>query len=683
MTQAQSTCAHCGAALDGKTQFCGVCGRGIAAPAGSSPTAATPVPAADDSAPALRGGAGGGGAASLKKTVFGMPQQGLVMPPRSSVAPAPVASVKAPESEPVPEERERSTAAGVVIPPRGQMGRTMLGISPMIDPQASTGTAPALRGGATPATKPVGTKLGLAGLASPPPTAQGIPAQPVDMPPHGRLPQHTMIAGGADALLGPAHLAGPLPVTGKTAPLGVPANHTLMALDEAQDGGPAPPFAVDPPADKGADSLKLSSPAQPRMHGPGSSADWPRDSRDSLFSTAPAPRRGISLIGLALVGVLLIGAGVLGWLALRASSNPDVRVHVVSEAGRDTLEFEVPGAVTGARIRFGGQEQPLLAGRARFALAADAIRVGENVVLFDLVNLDGNVESGKIGLSVDYRATLDTGPLRAGKAAVDVVISARPGTKILLDGKPIMLDKDGRAVRSDPVDLSSGSGSIEHVVRYRVEPPGGEAVVGELKATLALTTLSIDRPGRELVTDRDVVEIAGEVEPNASVTIDGRKVDVRSGRFLDRYPLPRVAEYEPTVTAMADGKAPRAIKLKVRKVSDLAKAAEGFKADAGLSYAKIVQNPAIYRGQRVAMEGRVYNVSVDGGNSVLQILARQCPKGQRCPLWVTYPTTTELTTDSWVRVLGTLDGEQQFRSETNELRSVPKVVAAFLLPIKP
>jgi hypothetical protein len=83
------------------------------------------------------------------------------------------------------------------------------------------------------------------------------------------------------------------------------------------------------------------------------------------------------------------------------------------------------------------------------------------------------------------------------------------------------------------------------------------------------------------------------------------------------------------------------------------------------------------------MEGRVYNVSVDAGHSALQILVRQCPKGQRCPLWVSYPTATELTTDSWVRVLGTLQGEQQFRSETNELRSVPKVVAAFLLPIKP
>jgi len=666
MTQAQPICEHCGAPLDGKTQFCGICGKGISAPAADAGAASA---------------AASGGAASLKKTVFGMPQ-GLVLPGRSSVAPAPVASVPSTPDKDEPEpERERSTAAGVIVPPRGQMGRTMLGV-PLINPQdaPSPSQPDPGRSDAPRVGKPIGTKLGLGGFESPLPPA-GASGQTEVLEVHAGVPKHTLMGGSADALL-PLH-AGGNALTGKTVPRAVPTvDHTLMGLEEAQDGGPAPPFAAEPAADKGADALALSTPSPSPSATKTSSADWPRDSRDSLFSTAPAPGRGSSLPMLALFGLLLVAAGVLGYLAL-GDKAPDVRVHVVSEAGRDSLEFEVPGAQPGTRIRFGGQEQALVAGRARFGLAADAIRVGENVVLFDLVTLEGEVDAGRIGLQVDYRATLDTGPLRAGKAAVDVVIAARPGTKILLDGKPIMLDKDGRAVRSDPIDLGDGSGTIEHVVRYRVEPPGAEAVVGELRVTLALTALSIDRPGPELVTDRDSVEIAGEVEANAAVTIDGRKVEVRSGRFLDRFPLPKVGEYQPTIMAMAEGKAPRAIKIKVRRVSDLAKAAASFKVDAALSYAKIAQNPGIYRGQRVAMEGRVYNVSVDAGHSALQILVRQCPKGQRCPLWVSYPTATELTTDSWVRVLGTLQGEQQFRSETNELRSVPKVVAAFLLPIKP
>ena len=152
-------------------------------------------------------------------------------------------------------------------------------------------------------------------------------------------------------------------------------------------------------------------------------------------------------------------------------------------------------------------------------------------------------------------------------------------------------------------------------------------------------------------------------------------------RFLYRYPLPRAA-----ISCRASWRWPtarrRARRRSCQRVDDLAKAAEGFKPDTGLSYAKIAQNPAIYRGQRVAFEGRVYNVNVEGGRSVLQVLVRECPGGERCPLWVSYGSATEFTVDSWVRVLGILQGEQQFRAESDEVRTVPKVDAFFLLPVK-
>jgi uncharacterized membrane protein YcgQ (UPF0703/DUF1980 family) len=137
------------------------------------------------------------------------------------------------------------------------------------------------------------------------------------------------------------------------------------------------------------------------------------------------------------------------------------------------------------------------------------------------------------------------------------------------------------------------------------------------------------------------------------------------------------------VVALSEGKAPRSVALSVQRVEDLAKAAAGFEPDRSLTYAKIAQNPAIYRGQRVELEGRVYNVNVEGGKSALQVLVRACPRGERCPLWVSYPSATELTVNSWVRVLGVVEGEQQFRSETEEVKSVPKVEAAFLLPARP
>jgi uncharacterized membrane protein YcgQ (UPF0703/DUF1980 family) len=100
-----------------------------------------------------------------------------------------------------------------------------------------------------------------------------------------------------------------------------------------------------------------------------------------------------------------------------------------------------------------------------------------------------------------------------------------------------------------------------------------------------------------------------------------------------------------------------------------------------MTYARIQQSPAVYRGRKVALEGRVYNVDVSGGRSVIQILVRDCARGQRCPLWVTYPQATEATVDSWVRVLGTVAGEQQFRSESDRIISVPRVDAELVLPL--
>ena len=64
------------------------------------------------------------------------------------------------------------------------------------------------------------------------------------------------------------------------------------------------------------------------------------------------------------------------------------------------------------------------------------------------------------------------------------------------------------------------------------------------------------------------------------------------------------------------------------------------------------------------------------------MLARDCPRGSRCPVWVTYPAATDATLDSWVRVLGTVAGEQQFRAESGRIMSSPRVDAAFVLPAR-
>jgi uncharacterized membrane protein YcgQ (UPF0703/DUF1980 family) len=89
----------------------------------------------------------------------------------------------------------------------------------------------------------------------------------------------------------------------------------------------------------------------------------------------------------------------------------------------------------------------------------------------------------------------------------------------------------------------------------------------------------------------------------------------------------------------------------------------------------------IYRGQKVAFDGRVYHAEVDGGRSVLQMLVLDCPGQSRCPLWVEYPQATQVDLDSWVRVLGVVAGEQQFRSKQGQVHTVPSVNAQYVLKL--
>lgn len=407
---------------------------------------------------------------------------------------------------------------------------------------------------------------------------------------------------------------------------------------------------------------------------------------DEPFS-APAPKQGSAaamVVGLLLV--LLVAAGVGSYFMFGREHVSKVQARVVaSDNGDEAMQFEVAGAVAGAKIRFGGQERALEAGRVTFPLAKDSLRVGDNVVLVDLLEPGGDMVSERITLSVDFRIRSDTSPLSTDPPAIDVVVSALPGSKVTLDGEALTLDAAGKGVKRYPIDVASQSnaGVIDHLVKYRVQPPTGEASVGELVTKIPLATLQIDRPGISVVTDKAEVELAGAVAAAAKLTVDGTVVAVNGGRFLYRFPLPEVAQYTPRVVATEPGKAPYGVSIQIRRVADLAQEAQSFVVDPTLTYARISQNTSIYKGQKAAFEGRVYNVTVQGGRSVIQMLARDCPEGGRCSLWVTYPAATDATVNSWIRVLGTLDGEQQFRSESNEVKTVPKVEATFILPAAP
>jgi hypothetical protein len=723
MADGATICEQCGAKLAPNTQFCGSCGalvedapvptagKGTMVGLSDQPAPITaPMPPSAAAAPPSKSGG------VPKKTLMGTadmlgafapppkPQAESPKPPSepapqpSNPAPASADSANTPsdplkstftglsgEMPPVippesplparPEDGTRSTNAGMAKPARGKMGRTMLGM-----PAAAGPAGP--RGGTLPPTgklaekKPAKTMFGMSGRAVTPPAPE----------PQERVSKATIVST-SDA---------PPPGPGATVPMsGDRSMHarTAFGLPNMAASAEPPTAPMAPKSQAWSETIThgelLGTPLPPRFEDEDQTDRMPSSmvkagrSDPSVTSRPPPPKSMVGPVLLALAIVAVLGLGAYLWLGGKGA--PPVKVRIENENGVERMIFEVAGAAPGAKLRFGGIEQPLSGGQAVFPLGAGSLQIGKNAVLFDVLQASGEAEPGKLVLSLDYRVTVDTAPLNAGKGAVDVVVAALPGSRVWIGGEELKLDAEGRAQRREPIEasvLATGK-AVEHLVSYRVQPPSQEPQVGQIKTVVPIAALQIDRPGLEIVTAADAIEVAGTVEPDATVTLDGEPIAVQDGRFLHRLALAKPGKYAPELVARATGKAPRAIKLSIERVADLAASARAFGADASLSYAKIAQNPDIYSGQKAAFEGRIYNVSVEGGRSVLQVLVRDCPAGVRCPLWVEYGAATELTVESWVRAVGTLSGAQKFRAENDTEQTVPRLSAVVLVPIEP
>ena len=715
MSDGATTCDQCGAKVAPNTQFCGDCGalvEGAPVPTTSGTMVGLsdkPLPhvMARSTNPAPASNPAPAGGSVPKKTLIGNADMmmGLMAPSPPAAAPAtplpeplssepPTGSATAKPSDPLkatinglsgemppvlppesplpptPDGGPRSTNAGIAQPQRGKMGRTMLGM-----PAAAgnighrAGTLPP--SGKLAEKKPAKTMFGMSGRAITPP-----PKEPTE-----RVSTATIVSASDRP---PAQPSSDTSARDRSA-----MARTAFGLPNP-DGGSAqreqPSLAWSERADTHQGG-SIATPLPPRMDDEGTgpvSSSLSRSRVEPAITSRPPPPKsmlGPVMLAVAIVGVLGLGA----YLWLGQDGAPPAKVRIENENGVERMVFEVAGAEAGSKLRFGGIEQPIEGGQAVFPLGAGSLQVGRNAVLFDVLEPSGKAHAGKMVLSLDYRVTVDTAPLQTGKGAIDVVVSALPGSKVWIGGEELKLDAEGRAQRRDVLEASvlKDGKQVEHVVSYRVQPPSQEPQVGQIKTIVPITALQIDRPGLEIVTEADAIEIAGTVEPDSTVTLNGEPIAVQAGRFLHRLPLPSVGKHTPELVARVTGKAPRTVTLNIERVNDLATAARAFAPDTTLNYSKIAQNPEIYAGQKAQFEGRVYNVNVEGGRSVLQMLVRDCPAGVRCPLWVEYGAATDLTVERWVRAVGTLSGAQKFRAENDSEQTVPRLTAVVLVPIEP
>ncbi len=621
------------------------------APAVSAPaTIAAAAPVSAPVAPRAR---------EAMRTMIGVGLNPVAATPPSQPPPAPMQPMAPMQPvAPMPPVAPMSTLVAPVSPP----AELPLGADTFVDPPRSASSARANR-----------TMLGMSMPLNSAPSAAAAsiataPAAPMASAPVAMAPSP------------PAASPDPAPAAAAAAKRNIgPSNRTMLGVIAPVVARVSTPAAAPDP-------VPVAPPGP--MYTPRNQPDT--SASDVSIAGLPSPRRRLRgwLFALLGVGVLLVGCVIAAGLYYRMTRmRVDVAAAVAASATGETLGVDVLRAPAGTRARFGTIEQPLAGTHVDFPLAADALHVGDNAVAIDVLLPDGTVETHTVTLTVEYRVRADLATLTATPPAITVVVDALPGSTIVLDAQPLPLDAAGHGVRAYPIATLTpdASGTLSLTAHYTITPPApAAAATGTLSSRVPTTVLHVERPADTATTDQPSIVVGGITQAGATVTIEGVAATVSAdGHFSATLPLAAVGVHELHVAATLAGRAPASALIHVERVADLGRAAAAFPVDRTLTYARLAAAPASFVGQHVAIEGRVYNVDLQDGHGVLQMLARECVGAPRCPLWVTHPAIRDIALESWVRVVGTVAGEQQFVSQSGEVRTVPRIDAVFVLPSHP
>jgi hypothetical protein len=386
----------------------------------------------------------------------------------------------------------------------------------------------------------------------------------------------------------------------------------------------------------------------------------------------------VALFGLILL--LLAGGAAVTWAVLAGGEVTNLEARLVPSPEGEVLIVRIPGDGV-AKVRLLAMEQPVTGGEARFTLPTTALNVGTNEIPVELFDADGDIRSVKVSLTVSFRVRPDTAGLLQREPFVTVVVDAVPGSTVTIAGEALVLDARGRGERRFPVPPRDSNDAFELEVPYVVTLPSDEPSEGRAVVRLPAAAITVARPGRRAFVEEDHVSIEATVSSDSVVTVDGAPAAVEAGRLTHRVPLPAEGVHRPEIVVRAPGRAPRTRTIEVHRVASLTAAAAAFDADRSVTYQVLKTDPPALRGRRVALSGRIYNLSRAREGTDLQILVEGCPRGEQCPLWVHYPAALDVEKDQSVRVLGEVTGWQQFRAAASgEVVQVPAVEAVFVLP---
>lgn len=403
---------------------------------------------------------------------------------------------------------------------------------------------------------------------------------------------------------------------------------------------------------------------------------------------APRAPKKEGVPAIVVVGIVFAVVAVLGTaaavLAMRSGAPLTARPQL-DESGKESLAIRCESCPDGTVVSLGAASARV-EGKAAVLPLPEPLSIGDNGLEMSVDRpAPGRDETVKVHVPVAYRVKADLSTLSAASPAITVLVEAAPGTEVVVDDRPVVLDTAGRGTQSVDVSAevsgpSDDAKAIDRKIAFAIKPKGAPAPeTGELVVRAAVVPLHVDAPGRELYTDRATGNVAGQTRPGGTVTIDGQSVAVDpEGRFAVRVELPTQGDKTITIVANAPPLAPRTVRAKLVRVASLDASARALEAKGPLGFDAYGADPASKRGELVAVDGEILEIRVSQGHTVMLVDEKKTcgPGGGACIVRVVHGEEIRAARGDGVRVYGRVEG-----TVSSGGKSVPAVEGALAMTL--
>jgi len=406
-------------------------------------------------------------------------------------------------------------------------------------------------------------------------------------------------------------------------------------------------------------------------------------------TVAVAARGGVGLAGIpgwawvavaVSLGILLVGILAYGYFGDRGQ----VPVQITYSGLTVTIGVSVEAETAGSSLRWGERVARIEGGVASFELPGDSLAPGPQELALQLEVPGETPEPYPAVIDVPLTIGVDNAGLSEQPPFVSVVIRVAEGVSLLVDGE--RQEPDASAVVRHRVMAVAEPDSGTFRSSVTVSGARGVTVLDEIRVPIEVPVaeLRITDPLVSMITELREVEIAGRVASGSAVTVNGVTVPSEAGSFSQQVRLDEEGEHVLQVRVTAPGAVPQTRDIQIRRTFDLRGAAAEFGEDRSIRYEQLRERSEEIRGARILVAGEVYGASGDARPSYAQMLASECPRGERCPVWIRLPAGQSLTRGDRVEVYGLSSGYQDFvvnaRDGQTRRQSVPRVDAVLVVP---